>query len=103
VRDYVHVADLADAHVRALDYLDAGGESTAFNLGTGRGHSVREVIVAVEQVARRELPRREAPRRQGDPPSLVAAPGRSRELLGWVPRRSDLEAIIATAWRWHTR
>jgi UDP-arabinose 4-epimerase len=103
VRDYVHVADLADAHVRALDYLDAGGESTAFNLGTGRGHSVREVIVAVEQVARCELPRREAPRRQGDPPSLVAAPGRSRELLGWVPRRSDLEAIIATAWRWHTR
>jgi UDP-arabinose 4-epimerase len=103
VRDYVHVADLADAHVRALDYLDAGGESTAFNLGTGRGHSVREVIAAVEQVARRELPRREAPRRQGDPPSLVAAPGHSRELLGWVPRRSDLEAIIATAWRWHTR
>src|SRR6185369_7384449 len=74
VRDYVHVADLADAHVRALDYLDGGGESTAFNLGTGRGHSVREVIAAVEQVARRELPRREAPRRPGDPPSLSAVP-----------------------------
>jgi UDP-arabinose 4-epimerase len=103
VRDYVHVTDLADAHVRALDYLDGGGESTAFNLGTGRGHSVREVVAAVERVAERELPRRETARRPGDPASLVAAPGRSRELLGWAPQRSELGAIIATAWRWHTR
>jgi UDP-glucose-4-epimerase GalE len=103
VRDYVHVTDLADAHVRALDYLDGGGESTAVNLGTGRGHSVREIVAAVERVAERELPRRETARRPGDPASLVAAPGRSRELLGWAPQRSELGAIIATAWRWHTR
>ena len=103
VRDYVHVTDLAEAHVRALDYLDAGGESTAFNLGTGRGYSVREVVAAVERIARRELPRREAAPRAGDPAILVAEPGRSRKLLGWAPQRSELDAIIATAWRWHTR
>jgi UDP-arabinose 4-epimerase len=103
VRDYVHVTDLAEAHVRALDYLDAGGESTAFNLGTGRGYSVREVVAAVERIAGRELPRREAAPRAGDPAILVAEPGRSRKLLGWAPQRSELDAIIATAWRWHTR
>jgi UDP-glucose-4-epimerase GalE len=103
VRDYVHVTDLADAHVSALNYLQAGGESSAFNLGTGRGHSVREVIAAVERVAGRAVPRREAPRRQGDPASLVAAPGRARELLSWTPQHSDLDTIIATAWRWHAR
>jgi UDP-glucose-4-epimerase GalE len=103
VRDYVHVTDLADAHVRALDYLDTGGESTALNLGTGRGHSVYEVVAAVERAAKRALPRREAARRPGDPASLVAAPGRSRELLGWAPQRSELDAVIDTAWRWHTR
>jgi UDP-arabinose 4-epimerase len=103
VRDYVHVTDLADAHVRALEYLEAGGESTALNLGTGRGHSVYEVVAAVERAAKRALPRREAARRPGDPASLVAAPGRSRELLGWAPQRSELDAVIDTAWRWHTR
>jgi UDP-glucose-4-epimerase GalE len=103
VRDYVHVTDLAEAHVRALDYLDAGGESTAFNLGTGRGCSVREVVAAVERMAGRELPRREAAPRAGDPAILVAEPGRSCKLLGWAPQHSDLDAIIATAWRWHTR
>jgi len=103
VRDYVHATDLADAHVRALEYLEDAGGSIALNLGTGHGYSVREVIAAVERIARRELPRREAAPRPGDPPILVAAPGRSRELLGWTPRHSDLDAIIATAWRWHTR
>jgi UDP-arabinose 4-epimerase len=103
VRDYVHVTDLAHAHVRALEYLDGGGESTALNLGTGRGHSVLEVMAAIERVARCALPRREAGPRRGDPASLVAAPGRSRDLLGWAPRLSELEAIIATAWRWHAR
>src|SRR5262245_24260300 len=103
VRDYVHVTDLADAHVRALDYLEAEGASTAFNLGTGRGCSVREVIAAVERVARRELPGRAAAARAGDPAILVAAAGRSRERLGWVPQYSDLDTIVATAWRWHTR
>jgi len=89
--------------MRALDYLDAGGESTAFNLGTGRGHSVREVVAAVERIAGRELPRREAEPRPGDPATLVAEAGRSRKLLGWAPQHSDLDTIIATAWRWHTR
>jgi UDP-arabinose 4-epimerase len=101
VRDYVHVADLADAHVRALEYLDAGGASTALNLGTGFGHSVREVVAAVERVARRALPHCEAARRPGDPATLVAAAGRSKDLLGWAPRHSGLETIIATAWRWY--
>lgn len=103
VRDYVHVSDLAQAHVRALEYLYAGAASRAFNLGTGRGHSVREVVAAVERVAGRAVARREAPRRPGDPASLVAAPGSARELLAWTPLRSDLETIITTAWRWHTR
>lgn len=102
VRDYVHVTDLADAHLRALDYLEAGGESSAFNLGIGRGHSVREVVAAVERIAGRELPCREAAPRAGDPAILVAEAGRSRRLLGWAPQHSDLDAIIATAWRWHT-
>jgi len=103
VRDYVHVSDLADAHVRALEYLEAGGESAAFNLGTGRGHSVHEVVASVERWAKRALPRRDAPRRAGDPASLVAAPGHSRERLGWSPQRSDLDTIIGTAWRWQAR
>jgi UDP-glucose-4-epimerase GalE len=103
VRDYVHVTDLADAHVSALDYLEAGGENSAFNLGTGRGYSVREVVAAVERIAGRELPRREAAPRAGDPAILVAEPGRSRRLLGWAPQHCDLDTIIATAWRWHTR
>lgn len=103
VRDYVHVSDLAHAHVRALDYLHSGGESTAFNLGTGRGHSVREVVASVERAAGRTLPRGEAARRSGDPASLVAAPGRSHEVLGWRPQYSELDTIVATAWRWQTR
>ena len=103
VRDYVHVTDLAEAHVRALEYLDAGGESSAFNLGTGRGYSVREVVAAVERIAGRELPRRECAPRPGDPAILVAEPGHSRARLGWRPRHSDLDTMIATAWRWHTR
>ena len=103
VRDYVHVADLAEAHMLALDYLNRGGESTAFNLGTGRGYSVREVIATVEQVGERSVPHRIAARRPGDPASLIAAPGRSRESIGWAPQRSDLQTIVATAWRWHAR
>ena len=103
VRDSVHVGDLADAHVRALDYLYAGGESASLNLGAGSGHSVRDVVAEVERVARRAVPRREAPRRAGDPASLIADAGRARDLLGWAPQCSDLETIIDTAWRWHAR
>ena len=102
VRDYVHVTDLADAHVRALRHLEGEGPSGALNLGTGRGHSVREVIAMVERVSGRKVSARNAPRRAGDPPVLVAAPGRARELLGWEPRWSSLETIVQTAHRWHS-
>ena len=102
VRDYVHVNDLADAHVRALAYLQGGGASIACNLGAGEGRSVRDVIAAVERHTGRSVPWRAAPRRPGDPASLIAAPGRARELLSWTPRRSDLATIISTAWEWHT-
>jgi UDP-arabinose 4-epimerase len=101
VRDYVHVTDLADAHVRALRHLGAGGASVALNLGTGRGHSVREVIAAVERVAGRRVRAIDAPRRAGDPPALVSSAGRAAEVLGWQPRFSDLDTIVRTAYRWH--
>jgi UDP-arabinose 4-epimerase len=103
VRDYVHVADLADAHVRALDYLRRGGASTALNLGTGTGHSVREVLEAVGHVAGAPVPWIAGARRPGDPPMLVADAARARALLNWQPRSSTLPELIASAWRWHTR
>lgn len=103
VRDYIHVQDLAEAHVAALGRLLAGGGSLALNLGTGAGHSVREVISAAERVTGRKIARREMPRRAGDPPVLVADVARAREALGWRARMSDLDAILATAWRWHSR
>jgi UDP-glucose-4-epimerase GalE len=101
VRDYIHVADLASAHVAALRRLEGGGESTAMNLGTGKGYSVREVITMIERVSGRKVPIRQAARRAGDPPMLVAGAHRAYELLGWQPQHSSLETIIATAWRWH--
>ncbi len=103
IRDYIHVCDLADAHLRALDYLAVGGASGAVNLGTGSGCSVREVIAAVERIGGRPVPRRQAARRAGDPPELVADPGLARAQLGWQPRQSDLDTIIATALAWETR
>jgi UDP-arabinose 4-epimerase len=103
VRDYIHVQDLAEAHVKALHLLLRGGLSITVNLGTGVGHSVREVIAAAERVTGRRVPRRAAPRRSGDPPVLVADPSRARELLGWSPKLSDLDTIIKTAWAWHGR
>jgi UDP-glucose 4-epimerase len=102
IRDYIHVTDLADAHVRALDYLERGGGSIAVNLGTGRGSSVREVIATVERIAARPVPQREAPRRPGDPPELVADPSTARDKLGWRPGHSDLDTIVATALAWET-
>ena len=101
VRDYIHVTDLADAHVRALAYLERGGVSTAMNLGTGTGHSVRDVISAVERATGRKVPRINSPRRAGDPPALVASPDRARAALGWTPRHSDLDSIVRTALAWH--
>lgn len=101
VRDYVHVTDLADAHVLALRHLLGGGASEALNLGTGRGHSVLEVLEAVKCAAGRQVATRLAPRRAGDPAELYADPSRARELLGWEPRLSDLDTLVATAWHWH--
>ena len=103
VRDYVHVMDLADAHLRALGCLRADTPSQAINLGTGRGHSVREVVDAVARVSGRMLPAVESPRRPGDPPELVAAPARAREVLGWTCQYADLETIVRHAWAWHER
>lgn len=103
VRDYIHVTDLAAAHVSALRKLEARAQSAAINLGTGAGCSVREVIAMVEQVSGRKVPIRDAPRRAGDPPTLVARVERAREVLDWQPRHSSLETIIETAWRWHSR
>jgi UDP-glucose-4-epimerase GalE len=100
VRDYIHVTDLADAHVRALEHLTRGGESMAVNLGTGHGHSVREVVSAVERRTGLRVPVREAPRRAGDPPVLVADPSLARQVLEWTPRHSSLDEIVDTAWRW---
>ncbi|MGK9231085.1 UDP-glucose 4-epimerase GalE [Inquilinus limosus] len=102
VRDYIHVADLADAHVRALRYLLAGGSSRAFNLGTGTGHTVREVIAAVERVTGRPVPVRLSPPRPGDSPTLVADPGLAASVLGFQPR-FDLEESIRTAWNWYLK
>jgi UDP-arabinose 4-epimerase len=101
VRDYIHVSDLADAHVRALKYLEAGGASCALNLGTGRGQSVSEVVAMVRRITGRTVRTRAAPRRPGDPAALVASAARARELLGWAPRWSTLERIVETACRWH--
>jgi UDP-arabinose 4-epimerase len=102
VRDFVHVADLASAHVAALRYLENGGDSIALNLGTGRGHSVREVLAMVEQVTGRTVPVRIGSRRPGDPPQLVARAHRAREVLGWHAQHSSLRTIVETAWRWRT-
>jgi UDP-glucose 4-epimerase len=100
IRDYVHVDDLADAHLRALERL-RGGVGLCLNLGTGRGFSVREVIGACRRVTGHEIPAEVGPRRPGDPPELVADPGRALAVLGWRPRYRELEAIVETAWRWH--
>ncbi|MFZ0266033.1 UDP-glucose 4-epimerase GalE [Caulobacter sp.] len=100
VRDYVHVLDLADAHVLSLRHLLAGGETASFNLGTGHGTTVRELIEGVKRASGRPLPVVEAPRRQGDAPVLVADNALAKAKLGWAPTH-DLDAILSSAWRWH--
>ncbi len=100
IRDYIHVEDLAAAHLDALDYLDAGGESAAMNCGYGHGHSVREVIECVKAVSGVDFPVTIAPRRAGDPPALVADNALIRQRLGWTPRYDDLTTICHTAYRW---
>jgi UDP-arabinose 4-epimerase len=100
VRDYVHVADLASAHLLALGHLGRGGESFAANVGTGRGHSVRAVIETVERVSGLPVPRHEAPRRAGDAPELVADARKLARLLGWRPAYPELQTMVEHAWRW---
>jgi UDP-glucose 4-epimerase len=102
IRDYIHVNDLAEAHVKALDYLLKGGETAAINLGTGIGTSVKELIDAIEVLTRRPLPVVHSERRPGDPPSLVASNDVARTVLRWEPRYG-IEDIVHSAWKWHSR
>lgn len=103
VRDFIHVADLATAHLRALDHLGDGGPGGVFNCGYGRGYSVRDVVAAVERVTGREVPCQTVARRPGDIPTMIADPSAGREVLGWRARYDDLEAMIGSAWAWETR
>jgi UDP-glucose 4-epimerase len=103
VRDYIHVDDLARAHLDAIDYLRGGGASEVLNCGYGHGYSVREVLRSVERVSGRPLVIREEPRRAGDPPSLVAQSARIRQVLGWSPRLDDLDTIVTHALRWEEK
>ena len=101
IRDYIHVSDLAQAHILALDYLIRGGENNVFNLGNGVGFSVREVIECARKVTGHPIPAEMAPRRSGDPAQLIASSKKAMEVLGWKPEQNDLETIIASAWNWH--
>ena len=103
VRDYIHVNDLADAHVLGLEYLLSGGESEVFNLGNGNGFSVKEVIETARQVTGLEIPAIESDRRPGDAPILVGSSTKVRQMLGWNPNYADLHQIISHAWQWHQK
>jgi UDP-glucose 4-epimerase len=103
VRDYIHVADLARAHLHAVDYLRQGGGSEVLNCGYGHGYSVRDVLRSVERVSGKPLVVREEPRRAGDPPSLVAQADRIRQVLGWTPALDDLDGIVASSLRWEEK
>ena len=101
VRDYIHVNDLAQAHILAMEYLSKGGESNIFNLGNGVGFTVKEVIETARKVTNHTIPIREEERRAGDPSVLIASSEKARKVLGWKPQYADLETIISTAWKWH--
>src|SRR6202000_182361 len=103
VRDYIHVSDLVTAHVLALDYLRAGGQSAVMNCGYGHGASVREVIASMERVTGQPLPKKESPRRAGDPPWLVADARKIKQVLGWTPAYDDLDEIVRTALAWEKK
>jgi UDP-glucose 4-epimerase len=103
IRDYVHVADLADAHIRALGHSRKGGKSDFLNLGTGHGYSVLEVIDSARQVTGRDIRTRFESPRPGDPPRLVADPAMAKSILGWTPKKSDLRSIIQSAWQWRQK
>jgi len=100
VRDYIHVSDLSDAHIRAVKYLKDGGASDSFNLGNGKGFSVMEVIEAAERVTGRDVPYKIEARRPGDPSQLVASSAKASQILGWRPKHTELESMIESAWRW---
>ncbi|MDQ7038432.1 MAG: GDP-mannose 4,6-dehydratase, partial [Aquificota bacterium] len=103
VRDFIHVTDLAEAHITALEHLLEGGDSLVLNCGYGRGYSVLEVIGVVKKVTGVDFPVETAPRRKGDPPVLVADNRRIKEVFSWEPKYDDLEFIIRTAWEWERR
>ncbi len=103
IRDYIHVTDLAVAHVLGLKYLEKGGVSDVFNLGNGNGFSVREVIKTARQVTGKEIPVVEGARRAGDPARLIGSAEKAKQILGWKPKFNQLETIIATAWKWHQK
>lgn len=101
IRDYVHVEDLIDAHIRSLEYLENGGESNIFNLGSSKGFSVQEILVAARSVTEKTIPAEVVARRAGDPGILIASSDKAKEILGWEPKYTDIKDIIATAWKWH--
>jgi UDP-glucose 4-epimerase/UDP-arabinose 4-epimerase len=103
IRDYIHVSDLAQAHIAAVEWLFRGGAARKFNVGTGKGFSVREVLNAVEEVTGKKVPFVMGPRRDGDPPLLVADSTQLQQELGWKPEHSDLRRIVETAWAWANR
>src|SRR5690606_10493587 len=103
IRDYIHVTDLADAHIKALKYLENDGKSDVFNLGNGNGFSVKEVIEETRKVTGKKIKATETDRRPGDPPILVGSADKAREILKWQPKYDDLTKIISTAWEWHKK
>jgi UDP-glucose 4-epimerase len=103
IRDYIHVTDLANAHILGLEYLLQGGTSTVFNLGNGNGFSVREVIAAGEEVTGNNIPITECDRRPGDPPILIGSSEKAKKILGWQPVYPDIKEIVSHAWNWHQK
>jgi UDP-glucose 4-epimerase len=103
IRDYIHVTDLAAAHVLGLQYLLKGGDSNAFNLGNGNGFSVKEVIEAAQQITGRSIKVVDCDRRPGDPPALVGSSAKAKQLLGWQSQYADLHQILTHAWNWHQK
>lgn len=101
VRDYIHVNDLAQAHILAMEYLRKGNDSNIFNLGNGVGFTVKEVVETARKVTGHSIPAKEEPRRAGDPSTLIASSEKAKDILGWKPKFDDLETIITTAWNWH--
>lgn len=102
IRDYIHVEDLIDAHILALSYLQEGGESNVFNLGSSQGFSVKEIIDTARKITGKEIPVQIGPRRAGDPSVLIASSEKAKKVLGWNPYRTNIERIIEDAWRWHS-